>query len=852
MEQKSWRWRRKGSETTVVDDGRASLSLEREVEEDEERVGPRKCQSNITDMSATVICDCDAKDELIRMQARKVEETLAGQKMAAAEAAFFKQELDKVLQQGEPAEQKLADLNAALKDCMKEIESLRVGQKVTVEFEKEKKKLEGKLVEANKRISNLSAENANLMKALLCKEKLVQDLDRGKAELEVEFGMLMGRLDSSEKENTFLKYEFQVMEKELQLQNEERKNSRRSELENAKQIKKLEAECQQLRNLIRKRLQGPAPPLNIKKSNPRMGSSPEISGKGTSFLIERACNMEEENKMLKEILALSDAELQSWRIKYGQMASRVAELKAQLNELSEAENSMQLAISGLGLSNYDEVCDSESWADALLAELKQFRQEKIKNEPEKKKFAIIAASTRGSGKELQSASKALVPISVDDMSCKGNNLLRQEDSWLDEILKVILEEHRVSKRDMCELLQDIKIALGYNNLQKNEDSSSEIRGLLTWESSDSTPAENPTLESLLCNNISVEDTKGQDIKDASFARGKSRKHLNFDRSKSENQMEIDSPKCHNTLAQMIAIQSAMQEENRQVKEKLQSVTGENVALRNQLQESKQTNEILQRELESLKETKGLIEEQIESQRLINEDLDTQHTVAKAKLNEILHKLSSLEVELEDKNNCCEELEATCLELQLQLETCRLSSIESPGTHADQVAKELRTERVQNLAKQLKALPSPDMTQFDELLSPIATNIKIQNSSVTDIKSLAVQRSTLRDRMMEDDSDQTEDLKILRAEEKESNGDNLEKQSVGQKEFTALPPPGLKVQSVEQMGTTALVTSKKQGGGFGFIRKLFLRRKKGSNKMKAAPLQRNTSALMKQRDVLIVI
>ena len=37
------------------------------------------------------------------------------------------------------------------------------------------------------------------------------------------------------------------------------------------------------------------------------------------------------------------------------------------------------------------------------------------------------------------------------------------------------------------------------------------------------------------------------------------------------------------------------------------------------------------------------------------------------LNEVLQNFSSLEVELDDKNNCCEELEATCLELQLQLE-----------------------------------------------------------------------------------------------------------------------------------------------------------------------------------------
>ncbi|KAL2939364.1 Filament-like plant protein 7 [Bienertia sinuspersici] len=846
MEHKPWRWRRKASEKTVVENAGGSLSQESNAEEDQESVGPRKCASNIGDRSASVICECNAKDELIRKQAKIAEQALAGEKAAIAEASYFRQELDKALQQGEGAEQKLAQLNSSLKDCMQEMESLRDGQKVTVDFEKEKKKLEGKLAEANKRVGNLSAENGNLMKALLCKEKLVHDLDKEKVELEAELSMLMSRLDSAEKESTFLKYEFQVMEKELEVRNEERNDICRSEFENAKEIKRLEAECHQLRNLIRKRLQDPTVPLNTKRSSSRMGNCLEKSGKGSTFLIEKICSMEEENMMLKEILALSDGELESWKSKYGQMASKVTELKTQLNQLSEAENSMQLAISGFGLSNGDEVRDSETWANALLAELEQFKQEKIKTKPEKQKFAVVTSVTEGSGNQLQSTCKELVPLSLDSMSCKEKESFRQHDSWLDKILNVILDEHRVSKRNMGELLQDIKIALGCDNLQRNEDNSSEIRGLLTWESKDSTLAENATLESISSNRLSVED--------ASFAREKLRKQFSFDRSKSETQMEVESPNRHNTLAQLIAIQSTMQEENRQVKEKLQSLTEENADLKHQLQESKQNVESLQRELESLKESKGFVEELVENQRLINEDLDTQLTVGKGKLNDILHKLSSLEVELEDKNNCCEELEATCLELQLQLETSRLSEKESSGSDTDQLAMQIRTETIQDLAKQLKALPSPDVTPFDKVLSPITTTITIQKSSMTD-KNLAVQRSTLRDCMMEDGGDRTEGNKILRneQEEEESNRDSSVKQSVNHTEVKALPPPpGIKVHSLKKEGTLALVPAKKPSRGFGFIRKLFLRRKRSCSKTKAAALQRSTSTMTKQSDVLLVV
>ena len=85
------------------------------------------------------------------------------------------------------------------------------------------------------------------------------------------------------------------------------------------------------------------------------------------------------------------------------------------------------------------------------------------------------------------------------------------------------------------------------------------------------------------------------------------------------------------------------------------------------QEAQNNIKGLESEIEALKESKATLEDQIEKQKIINEDLDTQLTIAQTKLNDIFQKFSSLEVELEDKKNSCEDLEATCLELQLQLE-----------------------------------------------------------------------------------------------------------------------------------------------------------------------------------------
>lgn len=843
MEHKAWLWSRRTTEKTIIANGTAA-----EGDEDKE-TGSSRFPSNLSKRLA--FSDCTAKEEQLRKHARMAEEELASKEMAEAEAAFLKQELDKALQQGEAAEQRLAHLEAALKDCMQEIGSLKGEQderlqnavtKATVDFEKAQKKLESKLAESNKRVTNLSAENTSLMKALLCKEKLIEDLDNGKAQLEAEFDMLMARLDSAQEDNAFLKYKCRFMEEELELLTEQREFSRRSTLENAKQINKLEAECQQLRNLIRKRLQSPT-----------IGNFSEKPSKGTSFLIQRVYEMEEENKTLRDIVSLNDTELQSWRTRCCQMASRLAEVEAQLKELSEDRQSGQLALPGFELSNREGISDCESWAGALSAELEHFRQGHIRNQAECQalelceKNALIEAEnyalvttgidTSGVENQLQSTSEGLV--------------LQKRDSWLDEVLNLILEEHRVSNRSFSELLQDIEIVLGCKDgiSKQKEESCSNISGLLPWKSPNPTDTSGLNLQGTPSNNPSAEE-KGQNIEDASFTREKIRKHFGFDRSKSENQLSVATTSRHNTLAQMIKIQSALQEENRDMKEKLQLVAEENVDLRKQLRESDENIGSLRREVDALRETKGVVEDQMENQRLINEDLDTQLTVAKAKLNEILHKLSSLEVELEDKNNCCEELEATCLELQLQLET--ISRKESPNPDVDQLAKKLKTESIQNLEGQLRALPSPDTMLVDMALRPTTTSTD-PKAPASHKKSLAPKRSSLRDRMLAEDDDrsQRQALDSSNTKEKASDEDLQKPPSFNQSNIKALPAPEVKVRSSEQVGTLAIVPSKKPSRGFGFITKLFLRRKRSCSKMKTVPLQRSASPSIRQKEVLLV-
>jgi hypothetical protein len=282
------------------------------------------------------------------------------------------------LRQGTVANELLACSDAALKECMQKLCSVQEEQeqrihdaimKTSGEYEKAQRKLEEKLEERSKQLANLAIENTQLSKALLTKEKVIEELQKQKSQADAEFNVLMSRLDSVEKENTYVKYEFHILEKELEIRNEEMEYNRRSadaahkqHLESVKKATKLEAECQRLRLLMQKRLPGPAAMANMqsevymlgrnhtdmrrRKQNPTRDlivreatkeASPEIPSKKISFMIERLRDVEEENKALKEIITKKNTELHSSRIMYARTASRLSQTEAHVTELSKCQ-----------------------------------------------------------------------------------------------------------------------------------------------------------------------------------------------------------------------------------------------------------------------------------------------------------------------------------------------------------------------------------------------------------------------------------------------------------------------------------------------------------------------------------
>ncbi|KAI3462744.1 hypothetical protein Pfo_019407 [Paulownia fortunei] len=291
-------------------------------------------------------------------------------------------------------------------------------EKTSEEFEKIRIALDEKLGEAGKRLAKLDAENTLLSKALSGKDKVIEDLSKYRTQVEADFNALMLRVESTEKENASLKYEVCVLEKELDIRNEEREFNRRTadvaqkqHQESIKKIAKLETECQRLRLLVRKRLPGPAALAKMKnevemlgkdqvetrrrKSNSSPTSSmefcielaPDAPSERINLLTEQLYTVEEENRALKDALNKKLSELQFSRAMYARTASRLSRAEGQVEESLKGQTTAEpgkylgflqehsLAASS-DVGSDDKASCAESWASALISELEHFKNEK--------------------------------------------------------------------------------------------------------------------------------------------------------------------------------------------------------------------------------------------------------------------------------------------------------------------------------------------------------------------------------------------------------------------------------------------------------------------------------------------
>lgn len=319
------------------------------------------------------------KENLVKQHAKVAEEAVSGWEKAETEAATLKNHLESVTLLKLTAEDQASHLDGALKECMRQIRNLKEDHELKLQevilgktkiFDKMKFDLETQIANLEQQLLRAAAENAALSRSLQERSNMLIKLNEEKSQADAEIELLKSNIESCEKEVNSLKYECHISRKEVEIRNEEKNMSLKTaeaankhHLDGVKKIVKLEAECQRLRGLVRKKLPGPAALAQMKLEVENMGRDygesrvrrsttrsptahlsqmPEFVvenftkyQKENESLTERLIAMDEETSMLKEALSKRNSELQTCRSIYAQTASKLRSLESQLQANGE-------------------------------------------------------------------------------------------------------------------------------------------------------------------------------------------------------------------------------------------------------------------------------------------------------------------------------------------------------------------------------------------------------------------------------------------------------------------------------------------------------------------------------------
>ncbi|KAK1363802.1 Filament-like plant protein 7 [Heracleum sosnowskyi] len=555
MDHKTWSWKRKSSEKTIAASNEQKASprgnKEQTLLSDKEEL--QNELATLKEKLSFVLLECNRIDDFAKYQTEVAKEAVAGREKAEAEARSLKQEAEKAIKQRLAIEDRLVSMDASLKECMQQLRFVREEQekriydaiiKTSREYEEMIILLEERLAETSKRVTMLVAQNTQLSKALIAKEKVIKDLQERRAWSDANFSTLMTKLESAEKENASFKYELRVVERELDIRNEEKEFSRRTaevthkkHLESAKKIAKLESECQRLRLLVRKRLPGPAALAKMRfevdmlakdpaETRSRKSTSstfsmdlavnaPDTPTKRINFLAKQLSEVKEENKTLKEALIVQANNPQLPKNIFNSSTSKFLEVEAQLDESSEGLTVMGLAgnvpamhefslasmpdmdsdgklscvesvtsgfiskmeplgdckrgspssvaVGDSGLSLMDDFVEMEKLAVGSTG--KSFRS----SDPDGGSIFGGSFEAQSSGCISEATGIEIVPVdhlcdpSVLKKVIQTGKTSNHSPVWVDDIVKVVLEQSRANQKSPDAILEVIKVAVTHDS-----------------------------------------------------------------------------------------------------------------------------------------------------------------------------------------------------------------------------------------------------------------------------------------------------------------------------------------------------------------------------------------------------
>ncbi|XP_021714336.1 filament-like plant protein 7 [Chenopodium quinoa] len=899
---KSWLWRKKPSEKTI-----SVAELEIASKENEEKMHVLLAEKaelerdlkDLGDKLSSALAECSAKDDLVKKHSTTAKDALAGWEKAEAKVLSLKEELDETLKERDISEERTRHLDAALKECMQQLRFVRedkeqrihdVMLKASEELEEMKMILEEKLEESNQMIAKLNAENSQLCKAVLLKDHLIEELNQEKAKVEGDVNNLLARLEHLEKDNNSLIYEVRVLEKEVDIRNEEREFNRRTadathkqHLENVKKIAKLESECQRLRVLVRKRLPGPAalakmksevdmlgrdsPDNRRKKSNLSNGSSMQLDYgvdsnsespvKKINQLTEKIYVLEEENNSLRENLQKKMNEVQVSRNMYIQTASKLSRLEAQLdesqkNQLIRDARSAMISSHDLSLASMsdvgsdDKVSCAGSWASKSvgMSDINHLMDDFAEME----KYALVCVdkpiTENSSVTNAESIGKELVPIASESI---GKELNRSISKLIEIIHGIKFQSENPDALQTPSRENECHYTVRVFQWKTSELASIMQNFLRICDDLLNGKAEIEIFTQEVTHALEWIVNHCFSLQDVSSMKDEIRKQLNWDETRSESETEVGVSVQFSEAGNKSESSCDMSAEDRKVQDAPRDINSVKHALdykslRNVLQDSESTVASLRSEIEALKHSKEMIEEQFEIYKMGNEDLNLKLVAVNSRMDEAHKKIASLQEETKNKEKHCEELEAKCHNLQVQLE--RVQNADTMK-HLNQGEKQLRNEwevsgaseklaecqeTILHLGKQLQAMASSrDAVVSDKFISTPTRSAPGVTSTPESEKKLASQRSSLLDQMQAEDTDEPDQLESPKTKEIICTNNNSGSQNTGK--------IAAKMNDDIALGPLAIVPYQKpQPTSGGLFKKLLRRKKKGISKKMQLPFE----------------
>ncbi|KAI9079655.1 hypothetical protein K1719_038276 [Acacia pycnantha] len=265
MNRRSWLWRRKSSDKSLAEtESSESMSSHSERFFDDQAYPTQTTSTSpevmseaasneeaVTDVKilkeklSAALLSISVKEDLIKQHANVAEEAISGWEKAEDDVLSFKQQLDAAKKNNSHLEERVSQLDRALKECVRQLRQAREEQEQKIHeavannsliWESKKSELEGKVVGLEAQLQTAKAQTTTSISSDL-RQKL-EAVEKENASLKLE---LQSRLQE---------IEFMITETDLSTQAAEAVS--KQYLESIMKIAKLEAECRRLKAIAHK------------------------------------------------------------------------------------------------------------------------------------------------------------------------------------------------------------------------------------------------------------------------------------------------------------------------------------------------------------------------------------------------------------------------------------------------------------------------------------------------------------------------------------------------------------------------------------------------------------------------